>query len=66
MIPQDIKYALMGREKNYYSKILDIVIAYQRGEWSKIIIMASYLGFNRENYFLNMGSDPNTKNGNYL
>jgi EAL and modified HD-GYP domain-containing signal transduction protein len=48
MIPQEVKNALVGRERNYYSKILDIVIAYQKGEWAKSIMMASYLDIDRQ------------------
>ncbi|MCI1946495.1 EAL and HDOD domain-containing protein [Clostridium luticellarii] len=48
MIPQEVKNALVGRERNYYSKILDIVISYQKGEWAKSIMMASYLDIDRQ------------------
>ncbi|WP_446899006.1 EAL and HDOD domain-containing protein [Clostridium sp. LBM24168] len=48
MVPQEVKYALLGRKENYYSKILDIAIAYQRGEWERSIIMAAYLDLDKE------------------
>ncbi|MEY8764300.1 MULTISPECIES: EAL and HDOD domain-containing protein [Clostridium] len=48
VIPQEVKCALVGKEKNYYSKILDIVIAYQKGEWEKSIMMASCFDIDKE------------------
>nr|AIZ03759.1 hypothetical protein CTB_26360 [Clostridium tyrobutyricum] len=41
MISKDIKYALTGRESNYYSKMLDIVISFRTGNWDKSMLMAS-------------------------
>ncbi|MEA5007242.1 EAL and HDOD domain-containing protein [Clostridium tyrobutyricum] len=41
MISRDIKYALTGRESNYYSKMLDIVISFRTGNWDKSMLMAS-------------------------
>lgn len=48
IVPQEVKYALLGRKENYYSKILDLVIAYQRGEWERSIIMAYDLDLDKE------------------
>jgi len=41
MISDDVKYALTGRESNYYSKMLDIVISFRTGNLNKSILMAS-------------------------
>ncbi|MHC6178806.1 EAL and HDOD domain-containing protein [Clostridium sp. JNZ X4-2] len=43
MIPEDVKCALEGKKENYYSKILDIVISYQKGKWRKSVYLASYI-----------------------
>ncbi|CAB1262625.1 EAL and HDOD domain-containing protein [Clostridium sp. MT-14] len=47
MIPQDVKCALLGRKSNFYSKILDIAVAYQKGEWGKSMLLASHLGIDK-------------------
>ncbi|AND83843.1 HDOD domain-containing protein [Clostridium tyrobutyricum] len=41
MISDDVKYALTGRESNYYSKMLDIVISFRTGNLNKSMLMAS-------------------------
>lgn len=46
MISEDVKYALTGRESNYYSKMLDIVISFRTGNWDKCMFTASYFNLN--------------------
>lgn len=47
-LSNDVKFALLERENSIFSKILEFVKAYERGDWDNIFKLAGPIGLNEE------------------
>ncbi|WP_155241955.1 hypothetical protein [Clostridium pasteurianum] len=47
-VPSEVKNALTGKEINIYSKLLEVIVSYENGEWDKCMSILSYFNLDRE------------------
>ena len=48
LIPLEVKDALIGEKVNIYSKILNLIVSYEKGQWSKVFSIAKELNLNEK------------------